>query len=232
METTQQTGMLAKVEHPPRLLDMRGRTFGRLSVVAYAGYVSGKPGWLCDCSCGNTSRVTGTNLRSGHTLSCGCFWKEQFVGCRKTHGFRSRKVSRAYGIWDNMRARCSNPNLRHYKNYGGRGIRVCKRWDSFENFLKDMGHPPAGMQLDRRNNNLGYNPSNCRWVTVKTNCRNRRTNTYVTYRGTRLCLSAWSEELGIPAALLSDRLRRGWSVKRSFQTPHILILRNSLSKPL
>lgn len=88
-----------------------------------------------------------------------------------------------------MLARCNNPKDRNYHNYGGRGIKVCKRWENFELFLKDMGEPPKGMTLDRKNNDKGYSPSNCRWVTAAEQCRNRRVNVWVLLDGKSVLLT-------------------------------------------
>ena len=118
-----------------------------------------------------------------------------------------------------MRQRCSNPKHMAYANYGGRGIKVCKRWDivdfkgkGFKNFLKDMGERPEGYQLDRINNNLGYSPKNCKWSTPKENQSNTRKN--VTYKGEHA--SDARKRLGGSYALIYNRIRDGWSLKRAF----------------
>jgi hypothetical protein len=152
--------------------ETRGR-YGRLKVIAFAGMNKrGQARWLCQCKCGKRSVVVGTDLRSGHTKSCGCLL---FTFCAK-HG-HCRRRSPVYRSWDAMIQRCTNPNNARWKNYGGRGIGVCRRWrgpNGFTNFLADMGRRPKGKTLDRIKNNVGYRPSNCRWRTPKQQQNNRR----------------------------------------------------------
>ena len=113
-----------------------------------------------------------------------------------------------YDTWCNMRQRCNNPNHRNYYRYGGRGIKVCERWDSFENFVADMGPRPEGMTLERENNDLDYCPSNCVWATSDDQSRNRCTNTYFTFEDTTMCSTDWSHALGISHQAASSVLPR------------------------
>ena len=120
-----------------------------------------------------------------------------------THGLSK---SRIYRLWKGMIARCKYKNSPNFPNYGGRGIKVCKRWENFENFLCDMGRPPEGYQLDRINNDGDYEPSNCRWVTVKDNSRNRRTNRNITFFGVTKCITDWAGDIGITRSALYRRI--------------------------
>lgn len=138
-----------------------------------------------------------------------------------THGHRAGgKATPEYDAWCAMRKRCSNPRHPLYKFYGGRGIKVCKRWDSFENFLEDMGpRPHAGLSLDRIDNENDYGPDNCRWATVLEQQRNRRSNKMLTYSNETVTLTysmkEWSERLGIKYTTLKWRVRNGWPVEKA-----------------
>jgi len=200
------------------LIDLVGQKFGRLLVLRFANRDKWRTSrWLCRCSCGIEKIVRGTDLTSGHTKSCGCVQKEVIT----KHGHRAKgKESKIYAIWQGMIQRCTNPKNIAYCNYGGRGIKVCKRWMKFINFLKDMGEKPIGYQIDRIDNNKGYSKSNCRWVTAKTNCRNKRNNHLETHMGKTQCLAAWAEEVDIHKTTFRDRIvTLGWSVEKALTTP-------------
>jgi hypothetical protein len=106
-----------------------------------------------------------------------------------------------------------------WPDYGGRGIKICDSWKKFENFLADMGERPAGMQLDRVDNNGNYEPSNCRWSTPTQNCNNRRSSHYIEHNGERRTISQWARVAGIPRDTLTFRLDSGWSVSEALSTP-------------
>lgn len=135
--------------------------------------------------------------------------------------FKARGLSRSkdYRTWWDMLERCRNSNRKDFKHYGGRGIKVCKRWrNSFLNFVDDMGRKPSGMTLDRRNNNQGYSPNNCRWITTLEQNRNRSSNRILRFNGKSACVTEWAQNIGIPKDTLNSRLRRGWSVNKSLST--------------
>ena len=154
-----------------RRLDLTGKRFGRLFVLSYSHTV--KPGyayWLCRCDCGTLRSVVACNLSRGITKSCGCLRASPL-----SHGHTSGgRHTPTYRSWYAMIQRCTNPRNHKYRDYGGRGISVCKRWRSFENFLADMGERPAGLTLDRRDNDGSYEPGNCRWATSHEQARNKR----------------------------------------------------------
>lgn len=131
-----------------------------------------------------------------------------------------------YRVWKEMRRRCNNENRPEYQRYGGRGIRVCERWDSFENFLEDIGKRPSGNHsIDRVDNNGDYRPSNCRWSTKKEQALNRRTNRLIEYRGRTQHLSLWAKEISMNRSTLTNRLDTyGMSIEQAFNKP--------LNKPL
>lgn len=208
-------------------LDISGQVFGRLVATERLG--KNKHGcylWKCLCECGNEVTVNVNSLRTGKTKSCGCLKDECLLQGRlglvkslTTHG---KSKTTEHHIWQNIIYRCHNENSRQYKDYGGRGIKVCQRWlDSFENFLEDMGpRPSLKHTVDRFPDNNGcYCPENCRWATKKEQANNRRDNRPLTFNGITKFLCEWSQELGIHKATIHGRLRRGWSVEKTLTTP-------------
>ncbi len=124
-----------------------------------------------------------------------------------------------YQSWEGMKWRCLNPKAKCYHNYGGRGIGICKKWLKFEGFYEDMGEKPAGLSLDRIDNERGYSKSNCRWATRIQQNRNMRTVQFVTFKGERRPITEWAEMLGFQINTLKFRLKRGWSVERAMTEP-------------
>jgi hypothetical protein len=115
-----------------------------------------------------------------------------------------------------MRDRCTNPRHHAYALYGGRGIAVCARWESFENFLADMGERPAGTSLDRYPNKDGnYEPGNCRWATDVEQANNTRANRLLTLGSETMPLRAWARRLGIAENTLWARLKKGWPMEKA-----------------
>ena len=203
--------------------DLIGQKFGRLIVIKRMGNNKwGNLRWLCRCVCGKEKTIQGSHLKSGATKSCGCLNREKTSIVNTKHGhLKNGKRSKTHIVWQHMIQRCTNLRDKGYPNYGGRGIKVCKRWqNSFENFLEDMGEVPEGYQIDRINNNGNYCKENCRWSTRKEQQRNKRDNHLETYKGKTQCLAAWAEEFDINYSTLCSRIfRSGWSIEKALTTP-------------
>lgn len=160
-------------------LDLKGEVFGRLTAVEAASNIGKKRAYRCVCSCGGEIVATVSNLRGGQIQSCGCFRREyssaSAVERNTVHGHnRTGKASPTWKSWAAMLKRCRNPRHVSYQDYGGRGIKVCERWASFDSFLADMGERPDGKTLDRKDVNGDYEPGNCRWATRSEQQKNKR----------------------------------------------------------
>lgn len=202
----------------PKLQDLTGVRFGRLLVLRRgANGNSGAVRWVCRCDCGTEKEHFANGLRSGQTASCGCSQVERFRAygkAKRKHGLSRTKEEDAYR---HMMARCYNEKAPQYKNYGGRGIRVCDSWrESITAFASDMGPcPSVTHSVERIDVNGDYEPSNCRWATWKEQQRNRRNNRMVTLRGETKPLAQWCEDLGLNYARIHARLRKGWSPEKA-----------------
>jgi hypothetical protein len=198
-----------------RGIDIAGKRFNHLIVRELAGKTKqGQLLWRCDCDCGNSTTVASQDLRRGTTISCGCAraarqWK---------HGNSKRgQYTPEYRAWAAMHTRCRNENQRGYHRYGGRGITVCERWNSFEYFLTDMGlRPSPKHSIDRIDNDGDYEPGNCRWATDGEQATNKCSNRLLTVVGVTANLTQWSRILNVNIHTLHSRLERGLPLEECF----------------
>jgi len=175
-------------------IDLTGQKFGRLTVVERVDNANdGHARWLCECVCGKRVIIPGYCLTNHNTKSCGCLHREITRQINYSHGHSGDDKSKTYATWRSMNRRCNNKNQKCYKNYGGRGIKVCEKWKKFEGFLQDMGEKPNGMTLDRVDNNGDYCKENCRWITNKEQQRNTRRSILVTINNIAKPLPEWCE---------------------------------------
>lgn len=191
--------------------------FGYLTVIKFAGSIKQRRHWLCRCDCGNEITVRTADLNNGNTKSCGCYQKQRAAETQFKHGGAG---TIEYRLYLSMRRRCYEQTNRSYKDYGGRGIKVCERWGSFENFLADMGPRPSPKhEIERRDNDGDYAPENCYWATRWTQAANKRNNRRFTIDGRTQHLSAWAREFGHDPDRVQGRLARGWTIERALAQP-------------
>jgi hypothetical protein len=193
-------------------IPLEGLVFYRLTVIRPVRRPGRALQYECFCVCGKTAIVGAQNIRKGLARSCGCLRDELIAKVKYRHGLSKTPI---HNIWSGMIQRCEDPKCAAYPDYGGRGVTVCPEWHTFENFLADMGQPPAGMTLDRENNSEGYSKANCRWATRTTQANNRRSNKLIEFAGRTQTQREWEKEVGLRVGQLYARLRRGWPLDRA-----------------
>jgi hypothetical protein len=188
----------------PRLINMAGVTYGRLTGISYEGNFR----WKFSCSCGKVVTTRGVDVRKGKSRSCGCATVEATTARNTTHGFCKFPE---FSVWRGMLQRCYNRKRTCFDRYGGRGIFVCQEWrENFLQFLKDMGsRPSAKHTIERKENNGPYSPDNCVWATAKQQAQNRRPSHFITHNGERLTVAQWSDKTGINYGTLMARIKCG-----------------------
>lgn len=197
--------------------DIKGKRFGRLVAIKFHHVEKQKAFWECLCDCGNKKNIRASDLIKGSITSCGCFRNEILLKRVRKHGKSDTSI---YNVWFGMKQRCENQNHTSYKNYGGRGIKVCDRWQNFENFYADMGESyKQGLTIERVENNRNYSPDNCEWVTWKKQNNNRRSNRIINLNGVTGTLMSFCEKYDIKYEIAKYRLNKGWSVEKTFSTP-------------
>lgn len=205
-----------------RTPDTIGTRYERLVIIDEATpYVQPSTGvrqrqWLCRCDCGNEKVVAQAALRRGDVKSCGCL-NEELKRERTKHGHAiGGQRTKTLVAWGQMIKRCTDSRVDQWPNYGGRGVTVCDRWSSFNNFLADMGECPPSLSLERNDVNGNYEPSNCRWATMKEQGRNKRNNRVVEFNGRKMAFSEACEIAGIDYHKAHQRLTKyGWPLERA-----------------
>lgn len=194
--------------------ELIGSRFGKLLVIGVSG---GKMIHLkCKCDCGNESVPQVYSVLRGISKSCGC---GQIEKATKHGHFVNGQGTKTYEAWSAMKARCDNPKNKFYARYGGRGIAYCEAWKVFENFLADMGDAPEGLTLDRKDNDGGYSPKNCRWATWRQQHNNKRNVVRWTLNGITKTRQEWCEEYEINSCTVTNRLKRGWDMEKALTFP-------------
>lgn len=196
------------------IVNLVGKRFGRLVILEFVRtdkYYN--PTWLAECDCGNVVMVRGKNICNGHTQSCGCLKKDKHT----KHGLTRTKLYRTH---QGIIQRCNNPKAPGYHNYGGRGIIISEELLSFTRFCEEVGEPPSDKhQIDRINNDKGYEVGNLHWVTNQENAWNTRRSRLVTFDGITQTIAKWAYEKNMCRQTLTKRLNNGWSAKEALTTP-------------
>lgn len=190
------------------MIDETGNRYGRLVVLYRTQSNSNNTKWMCKCDCGNSVEVFINSLRTGRTRSCKCLLSEKAKERATKYKVHDKRI---YQTWYHMIHRCENPNNVQYKNYGGRGIKVCEEWHDYDKFAKWAINNGYNEQLtiDRINCNGNYEPQNCRWATMKQQLNNTRVNRFITSNGVTKTLTEWSEYYNVDYKKLERRLDNG-----------------------
>lgn len=208
-----------------RLENIIGLKFGRLLVLENTKIKKhGATLYKCKCDCGNEIVVPNSYLKSGHTRSCGCLSKE-------AHAKHNSSNSRLYEIHQGMKKRCFNENCLAYKDYGGRGITICKEWLDFLTFKEwalSNGYDDT-LTIERTNVNGNYEPSNCKWIAKNEQSRNTRKNVLFTFDGETKTLSEWSNTVGIPQTTLFRRIKQNRPIQEIFYKGDLKCLKKKKS---
>lgn len=172
---------------------------------------------VCLCECGTEKVLWISAIKTGATKSCGCVGRPP--AHNKRHGMAGTPT---YKTWLHMRDRCSNPRNASYKDYGARGITVCERWESFDNFMADMGIKPAGMSIERIENDGNYAPGNCIWADKRVQANNRRSSKIIKYKGAEYTMSELAAKFDIRLGTLWHRLKSGWDIEDALHTDVVI----------
>lgn len=200
-------------------MELIGKKFNKLTVIEKLenNY------YLCKCDCGNTKKIRKDHIINKTIKSCGCLQRKVAKKLSTKHNLSNSKL---YKVWGGIKERCLNKNNKSYKNYGGRGITVCKEWlDDFMSFYQwaIINGYKNNLSIDRIDVNGNYEPSNCRWITQKQQCNNTRVNVTIIFNNEIHTLSQWAEITGISYSALRHRIQRNWTVEKALTTPQKII---------
>jgi hypothetical protein len=202
-----------------RRIDLSGRRYGLLTVLGHHRTYLKKAFWLCRCDCGRETVGRGRDLGNGRKKTCGSRECRLVLWPKVERPKYRRRPERK--TWEGIIRRCNDPKQRGYKNYGGRGIKVCQRWmDSFEDFLADMGPRPEGkFSIERKEVDGDYEPNNCIWLPLKDQGRNRRNSVFVTIGGDKVLLIDLCQRYGLERQVVYGRLKMGWGIEEAICIP-------------
>lgn len=198
-----------------KFCNLAGQKFGKLTIIKRAKNRGHNTYWLCQCDCGNFKEAEASNLKTGTTNSCGCDKRKKQVLASTKH---NQSKTRIYRIWSGLKQRCNNKKSKTYKYYGGRGIKVCEKWQKNFEIFRDWAIQNGyqeGLTIDRIDPNGNYEPANCRWISNFEQQHNKRNNKFLTYNNQTYCISEWAKIIGINAQTLFKRFERGFSIERA-----------------
>ncbi len=205
-------------------LKLKGKKFGRLIVLGFTRMKNGYTYWLCKCNCGKEVEVEGSLLNTGITKSCGCLGIENRRKATFKHGMRDEPF---YKNWCSMRYRCYKKNNISYKNYGAKGIKVCKRWQKFINFKDDMfkgylehlkKYGRKNTTIERLNSSKDYSADNCIWATRLEQNSNTNRNVFIEFKGEKLTMSGWARKIGVDRSTILYRVFEAkWPLERALK---------------
>lgn len=207
-------------------IDITGNKYNMLTVLELRRNANGVNMWLCKCDCGNETFVRASNLKSGAVKSCGCLRKP-----KPKHGMSNSKL---YRVWNGMKNRCYCKTVKSYKDYGARGIDVCDEWrnspEAFISWALKNGYSD-GMTIERIDNEKGYSPDNCKWISKGEQTKNRRNCRLYTYNGKTQVLSEWCKELNVDYKMTHNRINKlHWTFEKAIETPCFVDKRNRRKK--
>lgn len=194
--------------------DLTGQKFNKWTVLERAENSASRNRvmWLCRCDCGVERVVVRHSLTAGISKSCGCHSREVTRALLTTHGMTKTPL---FSIWKGMRTRCHNPNSKAWPDYGGRGIGICERWDKFALFYEDMFPSYSeGMTIERINNEIGYQPDNCKWVPKSEQSKNRRSVIYIDTLQGRMSISDAARLAGVSWFCMDNRAKKKWPIEK------------------